>query len=152
MKAAMIALVVRREGEALSLLDTLSDDREIALLESACDEGLTDPLQNIYDRRQRQVQEDNEFGDYVEELLSQPFLRPEIREHGVQWLKSKIRIEEYQKTEVEAAKTIADFAYRMFLENPKMTDFSLTGSATIIRVRVFVLGNEKAVAPQSNAA
>lgn len=151
MKAATIALVVRYEGDEPALVETFSDDREISLLEAAVEKGELDPVESVREQRRRAKEEEEEFGNYVEELLSQPFLRPDIQDHGVQWLKSKIRIEEYQKTEMEAAKTIADFAFRMFQEDKKMTDFSLAGPATIIRVRVFVMG-EASSTPQSEAA
>lgn len=151
MKAATLALVVRYDGETPALLETVSDDREITLLESAFDQGESDPLKAVHEHRLRSKQEEDEFGDYVEELLSQPYLRPEIQQHGLQWLKSKIRIEQYQKTEAEAAKTIADFAFRMYAEDPKMTDFSLAGPATIIRIRVFVVPKAQE-APNSQAA
>ena len=140
MKAATIALVVvydEMQRDPL-LLETLSDDREIAMLESASGRGVTDPLRDVLDARDQQKREEDEFGDYVEELLCQPFLKPEIREHGVQWLKSKLRIEQYQQTEAEAAKIIADFAYKVYSEDPTKTDFILAGPSAKVRVRVFV--------------
>jgi hypothetical protein len=83
--------------------------------------------------------EEGEFGDYVEELLSQPFVGTEIQEHGVQWLKSKIRIERYQRTETDAAKVIAEYAMKVVSEDPDKTDFFLAGPNTMVRIRVFPL-------------
>ena len=130
---------------------SFSDDREIALVEAAVDRG-ENPVNAVHEHREKIKDEEEEFGNYVEELLSQPFLRPDVQEHGIQWLKSKIRIEQYHKTELDAAKTIADFAFRMYREDREMKDFSLAGPATVIRVRVFVLALEAAAAPQSQAA
>ncbi len=134
-----VALVIRYDGPQPQLLDKLSDDREIAALEAALQSGETDPMHVVYELRERQTREDDEFGDYVEELLSQPFVRPEIQEHGIQWLKSKIRIEEYQRTETQAAQVIAEYAFRLFQENPERKEFLLSGPAATVRVRIHVL-------------
>ena len=50
-------------------------------------------------------------------------MRPEVQEHGLQWLRSKIRIEQYQRTETEAAKIIAKYALQILEEgtNPSST-------------------------------
>ena len=67
MKAATIALVVRDQGvqDPPALVTTLSDDREITLLESAMGEGTPDPLKKVLEARDQQIQEENEFGDYI---------------------------------------------------------------------------------------
>jgi hypothetical protein len=144
MKAATIALVVRSlRGEAPQLVDVLADDREITLLETEVVSGETDPLQKVYEYRTTQSKEDDEFADYVEDLLSQPFVKPDIQQHGVQWLKSKMRIEEFQKSEAEAAKVIAQYALQVFTHDPKRTDFLLAGPRAQVRVRVFVIHEER---------
>lgn len=139
--AAMIALIVEQgaEGEERRWVETLSDDREIDIFEAAQIEGTSDPLSTVYDSRRRQTQEEDEFGDYIEELLSNPFLRPEIQEHAIQWLKSKIRIDQFHKTEQEAAQVIARCAFGVFEDDPSRTDFFLSGPTTSVRIRVFVL-------------
>jgi hypothetical protein len=146
MKAATIALVVRTPGnQSPEIVEVLSDDREISLLESGLGTGRESEdqaLVRIRDLRQSQAREDEEFADYVEELLSQPFVKPEIQEHGLQWLKSKLRIEEFQKNEREAAKIIADYALKVYSTNPSRRDFLLAGPRTEVRVRIFVLGQE----------
>lgn len=142
-----VALVIRYDGSQPQLLDKFSDDREIAALEAALQSGAEDPMHVVYELRERQTREDEEFGDYVEELLSQPFVRPEIQEHGIQWLKSKIRIEEYQQTETQAAQIIAEYAFRLFRENPDRKEFLLNGPAATVRIRVHVL--RAAVKPES---
>ena len=144
MKVATVALVV--EGQSHSLVDVISDDHEISLLESSCKSGERDLLRPVYEFRQKQCAEDEQFGEYVEDLLSQPFLRTEIQEHGLQWLKSKIRIEEFQRTENEAAKIIAEYAMKILTENPEKTDFFLAGPKTMVRVRVFAQKKERAAA------
>jgi len=149
MRAATVALVVRYNGEVPTLIDILSDDREITLLKAGFDLGEIDPLKRVYEHRAQQVKEEDDFGDYVEDLLSQPFLRPEIQEHGVQWLRSKIRIEQYQKSEQEAARIIADYAYKVFQEDQSRTDFFLAGPTTKVRIRVFVIREAE---PLSRAA
>src|SRR5689334_20230271 len=121
MRAGTVALVVREKNGDHLLEGSLSDEQEIALVQRAIEEGAADPLTTVSEFRARQEQEDEEFANYVEELLSQPFVRPEIQEHGVQWLRSKIRIEEFQKTEEEATRVIAEYAYQIFQKNPKRT-------------------------------
>lgn len=127
------------DGENPQLLDQLSDDREIAALETALVSGEADALDTIYEMRKRQAEEEEEFGNYVEELLSQPCVRPEVREHGLQWFRSKIKIEEYQKCEVEATQVIAQYAFKLFQEDPCRTDFLLAGPTARVRVRIFVV-------------
>ncbi len=142
LKTGTVALVVAlKEGQPV-LLEQLSDDLEITLLEEALQERMKEPLELIYAHRQRQQEEDEEFGDYVERLLSQPAVRPEIQAHGVQWLKSKLKIESFQKSETEASKIIADFAFRLFREDPDKTDFILAGPVAQVRVRVFQVSAE----------
>lgn len=139
MKTATVALIVRVDGESPSLAEIVSDDQEIELLEAAFADTDRDPMSEIQEHRRKIAREDDEFGDYVEQLLSQPFVKLEIQEHGVEWLKSRIRIEKFQKTESAAAKVIGDYAYRLFAENRGLRDFFLSGPNTRVRVRVFVL-------------
>jgi hypothetical protein len=146
MKAATIALVVRSAGgKTPEIVDILSDDREISVLETEVGAGEGDPLQRVYEFRTSQTREDDEFADYVEDLLSQPFVKPEIQEHGVQWLRSKLRIEEYQKNEAEAARVIADYAIKVFSGDPERRDFLLAGPRKNVRVRIFVIDSVRAL-------
>ena len=141
-RCGTVALVVRFEQGAPQLVDRISDEQEIEALENAFRESEEDPLSHVYGLRARIQQEDEEFGDYVETLLSQPFLRPEVREHGLQWLKSKLRIEEFRKNEAEATRTIAEYAFRLYEGNPEREEFFLAGPAARVRIRVFRLGTE----------
>lgn len=142
MRVGSVALVVRYDENQPILVDSLSDEEEIRKLERSLDSGEPDPLSKIYEARKQQLTEDEEFGDYVEELLSQPFVRPEVKKHGVQWLKSKIRIEKYQKCERSAVTTIAEYAYRVFLKNTQRDDFFLAGPKAQVRIRVYVVEQE----------
>lgn len=139
MRMGTVALIIGMQDKNACLIDILSDDREIEQLAVSLQQGESDPLEAVYSFRDRQTREDDDFGNYVEELLSKPFVRPEIQEHGVNWLKSKIRIEKHQKTETEAAKVIADYAFKVFSENPDKTDFTLAGPHAQVRIRVFIL-------------
>jgi hypothetical protein len=152
-KTGTVALIVRYDGREPSLLETLSDDREIALFEQAATLGEADPLAVIAEMRERQKREDDEFGNYVEELLCQPAVRPEILEHGVQWLKSKAKIEAFQKTEREATCVIAQYAYKMFQENPWRKDFLLAGPTAQVRIKILIVpGAGSKADPNSSAA
>lgn len=138
MKDAIVALIVSYKESLPYLVETLSDETEIKLLENNLDEGQKNILQKIWEFRTAREQEDDEFGDYVEELLSNPFLPLEIQQHGIQWLRSKIRIEQYQKTESEAAKIIADYAFKIFQDQPGKKDFYLAGPTAKVRVKIYV--------------
>lgn len=139
MRAPTIALAVAIKDGTPVLLETISDSQEIHLLEQSVQLGMTDPLQRVRDHREKQRREDNEFSDYVEGLLSKPFLKTEIQKHGVQWLKSRIRIEQFQKDEKEAAKVIANYAFQIFSSETSLRDFFLAGPKAQVRVRVIVL-------------
>ncbi|MBC7693596.1 MAG: hypothetical protein H7222_17660 [Methylotenera sp.] len=136
-KIGTVALIVYSDGKDIKLADTFSDDREIALFEDALKDGESDPIESVYEMRAHQQKEDEDFANYVEDLLSQPFVRTEIQVHGLAWLKSKIRIEEYQKSEMQAAEVIAKYAFDRYVSDPRLTDFLLAGPAARVRVRVF---------------
>lgn len=142
MKVGTVALIVRYHEKTPVLVESLSDDREIAELQQAVELGHQDPLQHVYQQRERQVKEDEEFGNYIEELLSQPFIRPEVQDHGVQWLKSKMRIEQYQKSEREATQVISDYAFKLYIENPDRKEFYLAGPTSKVLVRIFPIKRE----------
>ncbi len=142
MKTGTVALVLRcptaRPADAV-LVEALSDGREIQLVEAAVIAGEPEPLRLVYDHRKREAKEDDEFGNYVEDLLSKPFLKNEIQSHAVQWLKSKIRIEQYNRSEVEAVQVIADYAVKLFRSDPEKIDFLLAGPQAQVRVRIFLV-------------
>lgn len=145
-RTATVALIVNGIGPALKVEAILSDEREINYLEALVTAGERSPLERILEMRQKQSREDDEFGDYVEELLSRPFLRPEVQEHAVQWLKSKLRIEQFQKQEAAAAKVIAEYACTLIKENPDRVDFVLKGPKAEVRVRIFPVAQPFALA------
>lgn len=138
-KTGHVAIVVKETKGSTTLVEHFSDDQEIALLQAAFDAGEKDPLGLIYQLRAKQKIEDEEFGNYVEELLSQPFLKKEIVEHGVQWLKSKMRIEDYQRSEIEATRIIAQYAHKLYEDDKARNDYILSGPSAKVRIRVFVV-------------
>lgn len=146
MKAGTVALVVLAAPEdapttsaTFVLVETLSDESEIGALETALESGERDPLALVYEIRERRMKEEEVFGDYVEDLLSHPFLPKEVQEHGVQWFKSKHRIEKFQTAETEARSVIAEFAFKVFSQDPSKMDFILASPTAEVRVRVFVM-------------
>jgi hypothetical protein len=141
MRAPTIALAVEIKNGTPVLLETISDSHEIQLLEQSVQRGEDNPLSRIHAHREKQSQEDNEFSDYVEDLLSKPFLKTEVQKYGVQWLKSRIRIEQFQQDEKEAAKIIAEYAFKIFSEETALRDFFLAGPKAQVRVRVIVVQN-----------
>jgi hypothetical protein len=155
-KTGTIALVIQAPvskaplSEA-QLLEQLSDDQEIQLLENAIQSGLPEPLERVYAERTRKRSEDEEFADYVENLLSQPFLRREVQDHGLQWLQSKIKIEKFLESEREATQVIAHFALQLFRSDPQKTEFLLSGPISKVRVKVFVIGTQEGQSSHSAA-
>lgn len=143
MKDGTVVLLVSTGSNSHSktpeLIDYLYDDREIAVVESALQSGVNDPLELISEFREREKQEEEEFGNYVENLLSQPFLKSEIQNHAIQWLKSKIRIEQFQKAEREATQVIARYAFNLFKTDPERKDYFLAGPTAKVRIRIFTL-------------
>lgn len=139
MRIGTLALVVRFDGESPVLIETLSDDDEIRVLESAVLNGEKDPLERVHELRRLQREEDEKFGDYVEYLLSQPCLKAEVRHHGLEWFYSKMRIEKYRRTEAEAAQVIATYALQVYLDSPDRSEFVLAGPRAKVQVRVFAL-------------
>lgn len=146
MKTGTVALIIEHRGVASVLVESLSDDQEILIVERAIKKGESAPLDVVYTFRKRVTQEDEEFGDYVEDLLCQPFVRTDIQKHGVQWLKSKIKIEEFRRSEDEATKIIAEYAFKVYMDNPQRTDFFLAGPTARIRIRIFEIQHQAAAA------
>jgi hypothetical protein len=134
-----IAIVVTRNGGEPVLTETLTSAEEILELELALINKEPEPLKRVHEFRERQKAEDEEFADFVEGILSQPFLKPEVQEHAVQWFKSRGKIETYQKAEDEASSVIAKYAFQLFAEDPRKTDFMLAGPRARVRIRVIDL-------------
>lgn len=129
-------------------VETFSDEREISALEAAIEAGNPFPLQIVYEFRARTEREDEEFGDYVEDLLCQKIVRPEVQSHGVAWLRSKMKIETFRRQEREAAEVIAHFALSKIKEDPELEDFILAGPGVQVRIRIFKVK----LAPGTSAA
>lgn len=145
MKTGTVALLIDAQTptDKPQLVETISDDQEIQWLEKCIETGNENPMEILQSLRVARRQAEDEFGDYVEGLLSQPFLAPEVRKHGVHWMQSKLKIEKFKKNEIEAAQVIADFALRVFSENSKCTDFYLMGPNAKVRIRIFKLEKSK---------
>lgn len=139
MKTGTVALIVHTQGPESkpTVLETLSDDQEIQWIEQKITEPHLAVVDELKKLRETKSLEEEQFGDYVEGLLSQPFVAPAIREQGMQWLHSKIKIEKFRKSEREAAQVIAEFAIKFFAENPQCEDFYLMGPSAKVRVRIF---------------
>jgi hypothetical protein len=127
----------REARDLVKWVETFSDEREIHTLERAIEEGNPFPLQSVYEFRARAAREDEEFGDYVEDLLTQKSVRPEVQSHGVAWLRSKLKIDEFRRQEREAAEVIANFALNKYKEDPQLHDFVLAGPGVQVRIRIF---------------
>ena len=76
MKTGTVALIVMFPSEGVEpvLVECLSDDFEIGTFELALNSDASRALEVLRAARQKRSLEDEEFGDYVENLLSQPFL------------------------------------------------------------------------------
>jgi hypothetical protein len=137
-----IAIVVTRDGGEPVLTETLTSAEEILELELALINKEPEPLKRVHEFRERQKAEDEEFADFVEGILSQPYLKPEVQEHAVQWFKSRSKIETYQKAEDEASAVIARYAFQLFSEDPLKTDFLLAGPRAKVRIKVIDLSSQ----------
>ena len=134
-----IALIVTLYQGSPVLADTLTSSEEILELELAVKNRDPEPLKRVQDFRSKQFSEDEEFADFVEGLLSQPFVKPDVQEHAVQWFKSRSKIEAYQKAEDEASRVIAQYAFQIYMNDTEKTDFLLTGPRAKVRIRVIEL-------------
>jgi len=121
------------------LVTALSDDQEILIFEQAINQGEENPLKLIQAFRLQQNREEEEFGDHVEDMLTRPGLKEDLRRHGIQWFQSKAKIDIYKHMETEATKVIADYAFEIFQADQKKKDFMLAGPNAEVRVRVFAL-------------
>lgn len=132
-----IALVVSSTDEQKpTLFEALTSAEEILELELALKNSDPNPLMRVHEYRKKQLDEDEDFADFVEGLLSQPFVKPEVQDHAVQWFKSRAKIEAFQKAEDQASKVIALYAFEIFQNNPEKTDFFLAGPRARVRIRV----------------
>lgn len=139
MDVGTIALVVSFVENTVSLVDILSDIQDIEYLETAILAGKEDPLREMYDHREQRTQQDEEFGDYVEDLLCRANVDPEVQKQGIQWFQSRMKLATYQKQEQEAARIIGEYAFKLFEQDRRRTDYLLMSSTRQIRVRIFQL-------------
>ena len=139
-----IALIVSgTDQKKPTLFEALTSADEILELELALMGAEHDPLKRVHDFRSKQNIDEEEFADFVEGLLSQPFVKPDVQDHAVQWFKSRAKIEAYQKAEDSASQVIALYAFEIYQNDPSKTDFFLAGPRAKVRIRVIEL-KEKA--------
>jgi hypothetical protein len=141
-QATIAIVVVRHEGEPV-LAETLTSVDEILEMELAIRNQDPEPLKRLQEFRKKQAAEEEEFADFVEGLLSQPFVKPDVQDHAVQWFKSRAKIEAFQKAEDEASRLIANYAFQVFTSDPNQTDFMLAGPKARVRVRVIDLSQHQ---------
>ncbi len=143
MKTHTIALVFPKtstKGSASSpAFEILQDEYEIEYLENALRQGDKQPLQEILYRRTLINEKEDLQADYVEELLSRPFARPNLQKQAVLWLKSKMKLNTHRQNENQAALVIAEYAYQIYQSNPDRIDFLLAGPNSQVRIRIFPL-------------
>ena len=148
-KMGTIAIILTQDEDTDHWVETISDEREIGVLECAIAKGESFPLESVYATREVQAEDDGEFGDFVETLLSNQCARSEIQAHGVAWLKSKIRIEKYKKQEQAAAEVIAQYALKKYEQQPDLKDFILEGHGVEVRVKIFSVRLNPSMSVQS---
>ena len=134
-----IALIVSSTESKPTLFEALTSADEILELELALMNADPDPMKRVLDYRSKQNVDDEEFADFVEGLLSQPFVKPDVQDHAIQWFKSRAKIEAYQKAEEHASQVIAMYAFEIYQNNPTKTDFFLAGPRAKVRIRVIEL-------------
>jgi hypothetical protein len=137
--AGVIALVIEASQPIPALIEAISDDEEISLFESALKEKDLNPLSILYEFRERKQSEEEEFGDYVEALLTQSFIPPDVQKHGMAWFQSKLKIEEFKKSEAEATQIISEYAFKVFLENTERREFMLSGPKAKVCIKIFLI-------------
>jgi hypothetical protein len=139
-----LALVVRKREKKIEWLDTLSQESEILFFEALLGAGVQDPLLDLAVKREQERQSEDDFANYVEDLVVKPGLKPEVREQAVQWFYSRIRIEKYEAQEKQAAAVVARVALQLYQEHPAQVDFTLSSERSEIRVKIFDLGRVQA--------
>jgi hypothetical protein len=146
MKTNLLILVVEQQVNEFVLVDSFSDQEEIDLLLHSIEKGEEDPLLLVHQFRKKRELEEEEFGDTVEELLQNPFLNTEIRNHGLEWFKSRIRMEKFRSAEQEAREVVSAYAFQLFQKNPRLRDFTLEGQNSAVRVKVLEVLREEKIA------
>jgi hypothetical protein len=144
----VLILLARDEEGRLRILESLSDDPEITLVEQALADREPDPVMAVRQRRQKQEAEEEAFADYVESLLSAPACGLELQHHASLWFRSRIHLEEYRRAEAEARRVIVDFAFRLYRDDPSQTDFTLVSPQAEVRVLI----RELCAVPRVSAA
>ena len=139
MKIHTIALVILPHSP--TRFDILQDESEIESFENALRLGEVYPIHEIIHRRELISQKENLQADYIEELLCLPSTSPCIKNQGILWLNSKIKLDSHRRAETEAAQIIANYAFQIYENDPSRTDLLLSGPKSQVRVRIFPPSN-----------
>ena len=116
------------------------------VVEKGKDEDHSNLIKTLEDYRDKKEKENQQFEDYVEQLLSHPFLKPEIEKHALSWMHSKIRVEAYEQEERKAARVIGNYAFQLFQKSPQQSEFLLNGKDSEVRVFVYTFNLKEQVA------
>jgi len=137
LEAGTVLILLGRDEEGRpKILESVSDDPEILLVEEALAEHHPDPVTVVRQRRQELENEEEAFADYIEGLLSAPACGIQLQRHAVLWFRSRIDLEAYRRAEIEARRVIVDFAFRLYCEDPSQTDFTLASPQAEVRVLI----------------
>lgn len=139
MRTGTVAIILAVENGEEVWMDTVSDETEIQLLEQAIHKGVQEPLQILLHHRTNTLQKDENFGDFVENLLVKQRVSEDMKKHGVAWFESWHRIREYKKQEKEAAQTIAEFGLKIYQRDPSLKDFQIEAPGSKVRIRILHL-------------
>jgi hypothetical protein len=135
LEAGTVLILLGRDEEGRpKILESVSDDPEVLLVEEALAEHHPDPLMAVRQHRQEQEDEEEAFADYLESLLSAPACGIQLQRHAVLWFRSKMDLESHRRAESEARRVIVDFAFRLYCEDPSQTDFVLTSPQAEVHV------------------
>ena len=135
LEAGTVLILLGRDEQGMpKILEAVSEDPEILLIEQALADQQVDPVSAVRQRRQEQDDEEEAFADYIEGLLSVPACGIELQRHAGLWFRSRMDLEAYRRAETEARRVIVDFAFRLFCDDPSQTDFILTGPQAGVRV------------------
>jgi hypothetical protein len=131
-----IAVIVNHEKTGM--VEFLADQSEIEFFQDST-KSLSERLQDIYLMRAQREQQEEDLADYVENLVLNPMLHPEIKQQGVEWFYSRIKIDQYRQKELQAAQLIAQYAFEQFLADTQKATFDLSSSENTVHIKIFTL-------------
>ncbi|MFN7683888.1 MAG: hypothetical protein ACK5QT_00555 [Oligoflexia bacterium] len=135
----VVLLLAAQPGKPPRVLESLSDEREVAFVEAVLQEGHPDPVWALRHRRTTQAREEEDLADYIEGLVSEPHCKIEILEHASQWFQSRLQLERFQNAESRARDIIVEYALKIYQEDPSRVDFVLSAPTAEVRVRIHLV-------------